>query len=286
MHTAMRAGAASAAAGLALTLLAGPAAADISPGHGGNNSGGTYSAWAYYVSVRGGESSISQPEPCTLRDAPDQLAHYEYNVISYDGGTTYRVWYDCVADGEILEDADGQFPDDLALWDNIDFWDVTPGPPEDMIEEAISRLNPIPPEIVTDPGGGLPTMVGITTYLSFAAPVGRQEIPVTDGPITVTVWAEPTGEIEWDTGDGLPACNVDDLPAGVCGHLYSVSSLHGGAVAGGRPAFPITAQINYTGGYTVTANGVTVGGNADIGGIQRTSETVLAVEQGQAINDR
>jgi hypothetical protein len=260
-----------------------PAAADVTDDTGGNNAGGQYSAWAYYARTTGG-GNVSTPQPCTLEYLPDQPAFYEYNVVSRDGGQTYIVYYDCVAVGEILEDAEGLFPDNYQTWDMIDSWVVTPADPQDMINEAIARLNPVPPTIVTDPGGGIPGLVGITTYLSFSEPLGRQTASISDGPITVEVWADPIGDVEWDTGDRLPACNAPSGSQGECAHIYSRSSVDGGALDHGLPAYQITALINYQGGYAVYANGANVGGEDDIGDLQRTSETFLAVNEAQAIN--
>jgi hypothetical protein len=275
----------SATASLALGALVqvAPAGADVGDSHGGGTSGGSYSAWAYYVSATGG-GSITGDNSCQLTALPDQPAHYEYNVVSYDGGATYTVWYDCVADGQVLEDSRDQFPDDLDMWQIIDSWVVTPADPEEMIAQAISTLNPDPPAITTDPGGGVPGLVGIPTYLSFTAPVGREEAEVADGPIRVEIWADPTGEVTWDTGDGLPACNAPEGPAGECAHDYSESSVGASGTHLGLPAYTITAEVAYTGGYAVYANGAYVGGSDDIGTIYRTSETTLAVNEAQAIN--
>ncbi|HEX5947110.1 MAG TPA: hypothetical protein VFY82_12565 [Acidimicrobiales bacterium] len=273
-----------AAIACAVTALgASAASADIGEGRGGSNDGGQFSAWAYYGSATGG-GNVAIAETCTLTMQPDAPAHIEYNVISYDDGATYTVWKDCVLDGENVDDRSGQFPPG-DQWDILDSWVVTPADPEEMINEAIARLNPVPPTIITNPGAAGPGMVGIPTYLSFETAIAPQTAVVEDGPIRVEIVATPTGEITWDTGDGLPACNAPAGPAGECAHVYDQSSIDGDATHHGLPAYTISAEVNYTGAYTVSANGVQVGGATDIGDIQRTSETALAVNEAQAINN-
>jgi hypothetical protein len=67
--------------------------------------------------------------------------------------------------------------------------------------------------------------------------------------------------------------------------MYQQSSADQAATdAAGRPAFTITASIEYTGSYSVSLNGVNVGGQQNIGGASRTSTTALAVAEAQAIN--
>ncbi|HEX6420542.1 MAG TPA: hypothetical protein VFZ77_18725 [Acidimicrobiales bacterium] len=259
-----------------------PAGADVGGDRGGSNVGGRYSAWAYYAHTTGG-GNVPVVERCTLTQRPDDPAHIEYNVISYDGGETYTVWKDCVLDGENVDDRQGLFPPG-DQWDILDSWVVTPADPQEMIDEAIARLNPVPPAIVTDPGGNVSGFVRIPTYLSFDEALGRQTASVSDGPITVEVWADPTGEVTWDTGDGLEACNAPAGPGGECAHVYERSSLGQDATHLGLPAYTITAQIAYRGGYAVYADGAYVGGDDDIGGVQRTAETALAVNEAQAVN--
>jgi hypothetical protein len=276
------------AVALVLVIAAQPAAADH-PGngghHGGDNSGGQYSAWAYYARATGG-GRVTQPVPCTLSGNPDVPAFIEYNVISYDGGATYTVWKDCVALGEILDDRRGLFPDGESAWDILDSWQVTPAEPQVMIDEALARLDPTPPRIVTDPGDGRASLVGINTHLSLAEPVQTETVEISDGPITIQVRADPVGDVEWDTGDGVEACNGTGAPEGGCAHEYGRSSAgESGSDDSGRPSYHITATVNYIGSYVVLANGAVVGGDDDIGGITRVSETFLAVDEAQALND-
>ena len=258
-----------------------PAGADIGD-RGGSNEGGQYSAWAYYAQATGG-GNVPWTEACTLQQHPDEGAHIEFNVISYDGGETYTVWKDCVLDGQDVDDVRGVFPAG-DQWDILDWWVVTPADPEEMINEAIARLNPQPPAILTDPGGEVASLVGVTTHLSFDGPIDVEPVSMSDGPITVEVWATPTGEVTWNTGDGLPACNAPDVSDDGCAHVYEHSSIGQEGVHIGLPAYTITAEIDYIGGYTVYVNGVAAFTDPDIGGIQRTAETNLAVNEAQAIN--
>jgi hypothetical protein len=268
----------------ALLVLAPAAGADGGLGGetgtttGGDNHGGRFSAWAYYAQATGG-GKITSSE-CHLKAHPELPAHYEWNVVPSGDGTTYTVFYDCVLNGKDVDDIHHLYPNMGEEWDWLDTWTVTPAPPEDMIADAIARLNPEPPKISTSPGGGVPGLVNLPVYLSFAEPLTRQQTPITNGPITVIVWAEPhVDEVVWDTGDGREACNTAPGPGGTCAHLYAASS------AGHANGYQITATITYTGGYAVAVNGNFVDGVNDIGNIVRTSTINLPVQEAQAIND-
>jgi hypothetical protein len=283
MHTRMRGMGIIAVVAATLAALAPAAGADgglsgeSGTDTGGSNHGGRFSAWAYYAQAHGGGQVRSNV--CHLEKHPELPAHFEYNVVPAPDGKTYTVFYDCVLDGRDVDDTRHLYPTMGEEWDWLDTWTVTPAPPEEMVAEAIARLNPEPPTIKTSPGGGVHGLVNLPVYLSFAAPPDTQFAGITDGPITVLVWAKPNPEYSWDTGDGLPACNGAG-PAGTCTHLYARSSAREGPAG-----FHITATITYTGGYVVTANGVPVGLQGDIGNITRVSEIDLPVDEAQAIND-
>jgi hypothetical protein len=247
---------------------------------GGDNHGGRFSAWAYYAQATGGGKIRSVV--CHLEKHPELPAHFEWNVVPSPDGTTYTVFYDCVLDGKDVDDIHHLYPNIGEEWDWLDTWTVTPAPPRDMVADAIARLHPEPPAIETSPGGGHPGLVNLPVYLSFAEPLERQTSVITDGPVTVLVWADPPpeAEIAWDTGDGRPACNTDPGPAGHCAHLYARSSARQGPAG-----YHISATVTYTGGYVVTVNGVEIDRVDDIGDIVRTSEINLPVAEAQAIND-
>lgn len=282
MHAGMKGLSVAAVVAAALVALAPAASAGIgdetgTTQSGGSNHGGQFSAWAYYAQAHG-EGQVLD-DTCHLQKHPELPAHYEYNVVTSDGGQTYTVFYDCVLDGKNVDDVNHLYPTFGEEWDWLDTWTVTPADPQEMIAQAIAHLNPTPPKVVTSPGGGNPGLVNLPVYLDFATPLGRVDTSFSDGPLTVFLSARnPT--VSWDTGDGLPACNAPAGPGGVCTHLFSQSS----AGQSGH-AFTITATITYTGSYVVTANGVPVGGRNNIGNIQRTSTTTLAVNEAQAIND-
>ena len=285
MHARMRAVGALAAVAATLVALAPAAGAggglsgESGTATGGDNHGGRFSAWAYYAQATGGGRVTSNV--CHLEKHPELPAHYEYNVVPSGDGKTYTVFYDCVLDGKDVDDLHHLYPNLGEEWDWLDTWTVTPAPPEDMIADAIARLNPEPPAIETSPGGGVHGLVNLPVYLSFAQTPDRETSTVTDGPVTVLVWAEPhVDEIAWDTGDGRPACNTTPRSADECAHLYARSSARAGAAG-----YRITATITYTGGYVVTVNGAAVRTVDDIGNIMRVSEVDLPVDEAQAIND-
>ena len=284
MHARMKGIGALAVVATALMVLAPAAGADGGLGGetgtstGGDNHGGRFSAWAYYAQATGG-GRISTRNVCHLREHPELPAHYEWNVVPSGDGTTYTVFYDCVLDGKDVDDVHHLYPNMGEEWDWLDTWTVTPAPPEDMIADAIAKLNPEPPKISTSPGGGVHGLVNLPVYLSFAEPLTRQQTALSDGPVTVIVWADPQPEIAWDTGDGREACNTTPGPGGACAHLYAESS------AGHPGGYHITATITYTGGYAVAVNGIEVDRVENIGNIVRTSEVNLPVDEAQAIND-
>jgi hypothetical protein len=96
--------------------------------------------------------------------------------------------------------------------------------------------------------------------------------------------------VTWNPGDdGAVVCR-DAQGVGVantdtCSYTYQRSSLNAGATdAQGRDAYTVSAQIAYEGSFTVTLFGVPTGPPVAIGGIGRTSEVTLAVNEAQAVN--
>ncbi len=260
-----------------LLALAPPAGADVGDSHGGSHDSSSFSAWAYYAQSQGGSGRVVD-NSCVLRLNPTAPAHLEYNVVTFDAGATYTVFLDCVIDGKHVDDRHLIYPPPEE-WDWKDTWQVTPAKPEAMIAHAIALVQPTPPAVSTNPGGGVPGLVNMPVYLKLATEPTVQTTFVTDGPLRVTVLAIPTG-VTWSTGDGESACNAPAGKDAECAHLYSRSSID-------EPhhAYTITATIHYRGGYVVEANGVQVGASGDIGTVVRTSTATLAVTEAQALND-
>lgn len=272
----------------------------------GNRTRGGYAASAL-LSATGGGGPPGVPVPCSIdwqsategRGRPlDPPVTGHVEVFSYvssfpDEEPSYTVSVMCIENGH-SGPSNGD-PGTPGWWeyDLLEmYFDVVPLDPDEIIEEALANLEVGAPVIETSPGDGLPSMVGIDTWLMIDEASWGPAGPVTtsDGPLSVTVWATPddNGDVIWNTGDGgEETCtgNGQD-PQGSCSHVYERSS------AGlpddddqGRPAYAVTASVDYTGGYAVYVLGVEIGRVDDLGEITRTSPPhLLAVEEAQALN--
>jgi len=262
--------------------------------HHGDRTGLGYSAAAAFVSATGGGHARSGDNTCSLQgadaglspDGPAVPGHYE--LWSYPNGDgTYDVALICMEDGEGTLGPLGEITHGyqvLAMYTSIPALD-----PADLVEQALANMPVGTPRIVTSPGEGIPSMVGFETWLMIdEGSFTRGSRTDTQGPISVTVWAEPdrNGEVIWDTGDGRETCIGSGRPEGSCSHTYNASSFGQPAVDDDlRPAYSVTASVTYTGGYSVSAFGIPVGGDPNLGGITRTSEPyLLAVLDGEALN--
>lgn len=252
--------------------------------HEGTNTGSGYTAAAAYASVKGSSPSGSRM-PCRL-ESTGRLGHIVVHSHGPVGDNTYFVFTHCFpnsARDSSLEPEETDPPGNV-----IDLYVVTPGSPEELLEEALANLNVPAPVIETSPGDGNPSLVGIETYLMVDSaswgPVAQTE---TDGVLSVRVWAQPkdNGQVIWDTGESTVRCIGNGRPPGSCSYAYQSSSATQPAIAGIGPAFPITASISYTGGYEVFVGGQFVGGSGDLGDVTRTSDPLyLPVAEAQAIN--
>ncbi|MGH9209973.1 MAG: hypothetical protein ACRD2C_04755 [Acidimicrobiales bacterium] len=257
--------------------------------HDGNATGAGYSAAAAYVTATGA-GSTSSDNSCTLQgreaampeDAPPVEGHLE--VHSYGGPDTYSVFVDCIENGHTGITGD-------QLWDVLEVYENVPAlEPEELVEEALAHMPIGSPTIQTSPGDGNPTLVGIDTWLMIdEGSWAYGERTDSQGPISVRVWAEPDddGEVLWDTGEGTKTCIGSGRdPEGSCFWPYNRSSAGQPGVDGaGRPSYAVTASVSYTGGYEVTAFGIPVGGDSDLGDISRTSAPYfLAVDEAQSLN--
>ena len=269
-----------AALALALVALAPTAGADVSDSHGGSNDGGRFSGWAYYANGLHGGSGRVEVDTCHLSKNPDAPAHLEYNVVMIGAGPSYVVFKDCVINGKHVDDSRLIYPAPGTEWDWLDTWFITPAPPQDLIAHAIAIVQPAAPPVTTDPGGGVHGLVNMPVYLKLTATPLDQLEAVVDPPLRVVVQAHPTS-VDWNTGDGQPACNAP-APAGfACAHLFTRSSID-------QPgqAYTITATIHYEGRYDVYLDGNPnpIAGDT-VGIVDRTSTVPLPVNEAQALNN-
>ncbi|HEX8803953.1 MAG TPA: hypothetical protein VF743_07160, partial [Acidimicrobiales bacterium] len=171
---------------------------------------------------------------------------------------------------------------------------ITPADPQQLAADALARLRPPEAGIHTDPGDGRNSMVGEDTWLWLDGSVyGPQEVWETDGPVVggqallaVRIWARPKpgGTVVWNTGDGTVTCPNGGNPAGSCTYEYNRSSAgQSGVDASGDPAYQVTATYAYTGGYEVFVLGDMID-SGTLQDIPRSSQTVLAVAEAQALN--
>ena len=296
MHTARRVTLAVLIGGLAIAGTASPASADSwDPGNSGGNSGaGGFNAWAYWAAASGGHGQSTAvacemprdywPDPNDPATSPP--AHLQY--VGYElppGSGHFSVWEDCVVDGFSVNP---DLPQDRT-WIPTNNWEVDAADPETLLREALTHLNPTPPAIGTSPDGPTAALAGLSTWFWLDGELGADEATITDGPLAVTITATPTG-VTWNPGDdgtvvcrdvnGVGAANTD-----TCSYTYQRSSLNAGATdQQGRDAYTVSAEITYEGSYTVTLFGQPTGGPVAIGGIGRTSEVNLAVNEAQAVN--
>jgi hypothetical protein len=282
--------AASVAIAAAVLALRAPAAgADVGDESGGTNNGGSYSAWAWYTATGDHDDEVDTPTGCTLELAATAhyVAHWEYFVMETTPGT-YSVSYGCAADAldhRVANQIDGF--QDYELYDLEWTISVTPAPIEDLVAEALTRLDPDPPAIATDLSPGVHGLVHVPVTFQLNGDLGPQSGPVASaGPITVVLTAWPNGDvpITWDTGDEQTPCGAND-PWGACTHDYGRSSF--GQNHEGLPGdrYRVTAGITFTGRYDVF-NGPDQIAGAVIGNVDRTVQLALAVDEAQAVNTR
>jgi hypothetical protein len=268
--------------------------------HNGNQTGGGYSAAAALLSALGG-SERSVPQPCYMDPfiEGDPIVQGHYEVTFVNAGTRqlsdppgvydlHNIFISCIEDG--FEGPSG--PGDPHVWENLEAYYAVPAlEPDELIALALQALADMAvssPDIQTSPGDGNPSLVGIETWLMLdEATFTRGSSTDTDGLISVTVWAEPNedGDVVWDTGEGTKTCPGSGQD-GSCTWTYQRSSAGQPNLDDvGRPAYGITASVTYTGGYSVSVAGFTVGGVDNLGDITRTSEPyLLAVDEAQALN--
>jgi hypothetical protein len=206
------------------------------------------------------------------------------------GSGQYFVQKDCVRDdAERLVEEHGSLLDPVPLGYPVDQWIAQAGTPQDLLAEALALLHPDPPQIGTFPSGVRASAVDVPTRLWLVgglAPVSHAE---SDGPLTVTVTATPV-KVTWNAGDNGSVTCSDTLGVGapdedICTVEYTESSVEQtGRDAFGRPAYILTATIEYIGSYTVTFNGTPVTSNSNIGAVAPVSTTEIAVEELQAVN--
>lgn len=279
-------------AGCALAWGAGPVSGEANDNVNPND--GAYSHAAQFVAAAGGGRG-SSPRPCQLTHGPNagKPAHVEWNSYP-EGDGTYSVWLNCVLNGEdVPSDRSQEFPD-FNFW-QVDWftYGVEPRDPAELAAEALANLRPPEAGIMSNPGGGAASLVGIETWFWLDESVyGRQDTWDYDGPagypdlLAVHIWAEPDpdGSVVWSSADGSVTCPDSGAnPPGSCTYEFSRSSAGQPADATGTPAYVVTAGYSYVGGYEVYVMGQQID-SGTFDNIELTSETTLAVNEAQAIN--
>ena len=280
-------------AGGVVVLSAAPSAAEANDNVNPND--GEYSHAAQFVAAAGGGSGGST-ERCQLRGPnAGKPAHLEWN--SYPSGDgTYSVWLNCVMDGHNVPTGGESFDfPDFEFW-QVDWhtYGVVPEDPAELAADALARLRPPAAGIMTNPGAGVASMVGIDTWFWLDESVyGRQDAWDYDGPasfpelLSVHIWAEPApgGSVVWSSADGSVTCPDSGAnPPGSCTYEFTRSSAGQPADSTGTPAYEVTASYSYVGGYEVFVMGQLIG-SGTFDSIDMTSVTTLAVNEAQAINN-
>lgn len=277
----------------AIALATSPASAEI--GDGANPpTNGEYTHAAQFVAAAGGGSG-SSPQSCQLKygENAGKPAHLEWNSYLEDDGT-YSVWLNCVMDGyDVPSDRSQEFPD-FEFW-QVDWhtYGVVPEDPAELAADALARLRPPAAGIMSNPGAGTASLVGIDTWFWLDESVyGRQEAWDYDGPpsypdlLSVHIWAEPApgGSVVWSSADGSVTCPDSGAnPPGSCTYEFTRSSAGQPVDATGTPAYEVTASYSYVGGYEVYVMGQLID-TGTFDSIDMTSVTTLAVNEAQAIN--
>lgn len=148
-----------------------------------------------------------------------------------------------------------------------------------LLEEAIGRVEPVAPQVVTAPPLGTPILTGLPMYLAVDedayAPVTGQ---VTAGQFTVTATLEPT-ETVFDPGDQHDPRSCDgpgsrwnpgDRPGpDDCTHTYTHTPEH---LHGEGETYPLAARVLYLATYTV--EGPILAGTYDLGTLEGPATTL------------
>jgi hypothetical protein len=160
----------------------------------------------------------------------------------------------------------------------LDFVFLPEAQPVDPVALARSvRITPPAPRLATSPGPG-DHLVGVEAWF-WADNWGGMSEPATAGSVTVRVSAEPTSLVI-DPGDGSPAFTcAGPQPAydpGLPADAQSSDCTHTYTRAGN---YTVTATLVYD--VSFTSN---VGVAGDLGTVDPSSTTALAVSEAQAIN--
>ena len=161
-----------------------------------------------------------------------------------------------------------------------------PPDPRALAQQALQRV-PLPsPSIAMSPGGDIPLLVNLPTFLWIEP---AQWSPVTAsasaGGVTSTVTATPE-RVVWDMGQGdSVTCNgpgapyvptlPDDAQPSDCSYTYRASSARSP-----DKTFTVTATVEWH--VTWSASGAPGGG--DLGTSRRASTTIVRVAEIQVLN--
>jgi hypothetical protein len=205
-RTAVRLIVTAALAALTVTLVAVPAWADHCTGEGGIRDRGGEVVGECHGEDPGGRGGTSVHELWDIYcgdvgayQEGDEVAFYEVAPVTPEeiesfglDPTGEYVWYDVICW------RDGRGEGDYAIIVEV----TPPVPPEVIRDRATARLEPPPPNPETSPPLAQQTYVKVPTWLWLdAAAWTPVEVSETQGLVTVTVRATPTGAL-WVMGDG------------------------------------------------------------------------------------
>lgn len=209
----------------------------------------------------------------------DEVAFYEVAPVDPDeielfglDPTGEYVWYDVICWH------DGRGEGDYSIIVEI----TPPVPPEVIRDRATARLEPPPPDPATSPPSAQQTYVKIPTWLWLEAAAWTPvEVSETQGLVTVTVRATPTGAL-WLMGDGGEVyCSGPGIAwysgapedATDCSYTYRHSSY-------GEPDGRFRASVTVTWEFEWWINDVPQG---VFGSVELTTPFELAVAEIQAV---
>lgn len=153
-----------------------------------------------------------------------------------------------------------------------------------LVEEAVSRLTPPAPRLITSPPAASGALTGLPTYLAIDdGSSGTLTDAVSAGGVTVTVTLEPVGT-SFDPGDGSGTRDCDghgtvwrtgDRPGpDDCTHTYTDLPETG-------RTYPLSATVRYAASYRVSG---AIDGEFDLGDIASPTATIdLPIESRRAV---
>lgn len=238
-------------------------------------------------------TGASAPPDCVATQVPDEAIVVAYTLAwseipeppsglpeALGGDDTSQLWIDPCGDdgGYFWVDPDGGPASSTAS-------------PEDLAWIAYARIVQDFPEPIlsTDPGDGVPSIVNTPTFVAVENWVDGFTETESDGPVTVTLTAEPSLSIDpGEPGSGTVACEgsgsryvpgegspeVQAATPGACAHPYSMRTGVTGRPEAWRGDVTVTWELDWTS---------TTGGSGTFPDEVRSAELSREVVEVQAI---